>query len=130
MITRIHYFGCGNEAGHYLHPRLPREIGRLFENLDGKLCPPRSDGLYNIAVNRLGGLDVLALAWWDQSVDKREGSNSIVFYPGCLTPRDVALKEFVRVFPWAFKRIPKPLVWHSVSNNPPSPSPGCQQMEP
>lgn len=111
IINQIHYFGCGATSGHYLFPRSQYDVERKLNRFDASLCPPRADGLYRIAVNRLGGLDVLALAWWDQSVDKRENSNSIVFYPGADSPKEEALKEFVRVFPWAFKRIPQPLTW-------------------
>ena len=116
MIDRMYYFGCGDgQTGHRLSPSMDFATAKLFQRLDGTLCPPRKAGLYKVAVNRLGGLDVLALAWWDQSVDTREGSNSIVFYPGAESDKNVALRSFMDVYPWAFTRIPVPLTWYTSS---------------
>lgn len=115
-----YYFGCGpdNRPGHYLFRengtsvyRPPGLSDRLERSFDGSLAPHREGGspLYVASVSRLGGHGLSALAWWDQSADKRSGSNSVIFAPGLDMSPVTMLSEAERRFPWVFKRLPKPV---------------------
>lgn len=86
MARSWFYFGCDGQSGHHLHDeRLSRIHGeRGFERFDGGLCPPAAEGLYIAALTRLGGLGYSALAFWDQTIDSRPGSNSIFFAPSLI----------------------------------------------
>lgn len=92
------YFGCGNQAGHYLFnehghkaehysgPQEQRAIRQALSHMDGVLPPLSRDKFqarsYVASFSLLGGLGYCALSWWDGSVDSRPGSNSTVFAPG------------------------------------------------
>lgn len=104
------YFGCVRESGHYLFTeRLQREHSGPFYGLarfDGSLCPPVSAGLYVAALTRLGGPDYSALAFWDQTVDRRSNSNSIIFAPGLVIHPLAIWKSAEKLFPAVISRLP------------------------
>lgn len=106
------YFGCGRGSGHYTFSEtgrsVPWELDRLLCRFDGKL-PPQPElekDLYRPVFSRLGGLRRSSIAWWDRSVDKRPGSNSVVFAPGLTIEAADMLAEAKRRFPWVFARCP------------------------
>lgn len=103
------YFGCRHEAGHYVF----RENGRTdywledgIGRFDGKLAPQPEAELYVAALSRLGGWGLSALSWWDRSVDRRPGSNSILFAPSLTIEPIEILVEGTKRFPWVFDRLP------------------------
>ena len=114
MIDQWIYFGCHREPGHYLFAEGMRSygLGRHLDKLthfDGKL--PRQDNTepYIATVSRLEGWGCSALAFWDYSVDKRGGCNSVVFAPSMtITPADLLAEAQAR-FPEVFKRLPQPV---------------------
>ena len=78
------YFGCIKEAGHYLHNTKGKRSLDFsvvpWPKIDGVLCPE-----YTIkeGASKLHHKDGwTALAFWDYSVDKRPGSNSVFFAEG------------------------------------------------
>jgi hypothetical protein len=110
------YFGCGKSGttGHYLLDRYGHSIRmdhplyRRIDKFDGAFAP-LSRVPYIASMTRLGGLGVSALSWWDNSVDTRPGSNSIVYIPSLTTPPDRALEAAKQVMPWVFDRLPRAL---------------------
>lgn len=114
MIDRWIYFGCHREPGHYLFAEGMRSygLGRHLDKLthfDGKL--PRQDNTapYLATVSRLEGWGGSALAFWDYSVDKRGGCNSVVFAPSLtIAPADLLAEAQAR-FPEVFNRTPQPV---------------------
>lgn len=118
-MTAWIYFGCGQEAGHFLHDEkgrqtmVARELNRRLQMFDGMLAPRTADGgeatLYAASFSRLGGYGLSALSWWDRSVDSRPASNSIIFAPTLTISADEMLAEAQRRFPWVFLRTPQPV---------------------
>jgi hypothetical protein len=113
------YFGCGDQAGHYVWDRHRNRahgaIGRRLSQFDGTLCAERGDGLYLATITRFSGIGAngyTALAWWDHSVDTRPGSNSILFCPSARTSGDACLRGLEVFFPWVQARLPQPLQFH------------------
>lgn len=108
-----YFFGCGNgRLGHYLwrpsgvRYEMIRHQGVLpWACIDGALCPgkrPPRSRLYAVVDNyvendeQVEGWAALhhldgwtALAWWDRSVDTRNGSNAALFAPGTLDVEQV-----------------------------------------
>lgn len=108
VIDQWYYFGCFGEPGHYLFQRGMRKLYRpeILLRFDGSLCVPAGE-LYLVAVSRLGGIRASALAFWDQTVDKRPGSNSVFFAPS-LTLSPVELREGAAAyFPEVWSRLPE-----------------------
>lgn len=109
-----YYFGCHQRPGHYLFTQgmrenwrhgWPRELSRF----DGMLPPQMDTAPYIATVSRLEGWGLTALAFWDYSVDKRGGCNSVVFAPSLtITPADLLAEAQVR-FPEVFGRLPQPV---------------------
>lgn len=103
------YFGCHNSRpGHYMFEQgmLPVHDSRLPRYFDGQLAPQDSREPYIAAVSRLEGWGMTALSFWDNSVDKRPGSNSIIFAPSLTISPDDLLSEAQRRFPQVFARLP------------------------
>lgn len=119
-VAPWYYFGCGNQAGHYLFREngqsvhMPQGVERELGHMDGVLPPHSSDKfrapLYVASFSMLGGLGYCALSWWDCSVDKRPGSNSTVFAPGLDWDPETLLCAAQAKLPWVFSRLPFPLV--------------------
>lgn len=114
---RWYYFGCGDQTGHYLFGENRWKVNtqgkdapprRMESHFDGTL-PPQGGKLYVASFSVLGGWGMCALSWWDCSVDKRVGSNSIVFAPGLNWTPEGMLAEAENRFPWVFSRLPQPL---------------------
>ena len=107
------YFGCNRQPGHYLfcegmRPRYDRKYDRMT-HFDGKLPPQDSTEPYIATVSRLEGWGMSALAFWDYSVDKRGGCNSVVFAPSLTIAPDDLLAEAKARFPEVFGRLPQPV---------------------
>jgi hypothetical protein len=113
MVKQWLYFGCYRQSGHYvfdegMHREYRHETRRL-SNFDGAL-PAQDDATpYVATISRLGGFNMTALAFWDYSVDKRGGSNSIIFAPGLEIDPEQLLSEAQRRFPRVFARLPQPV---------------------
>jgi len=112
------YFGCGlMQPGHYLfYPSrgLAKigELGRVLSRFDGQLAPLRVGAgapRYQATFSSLGAFGLVALAWWDNSVDTRPGSNSIVFAPNIGESPEQVLIDAEKRFPWVFERLPQPV---------------------
>lgn len=94
FLQMMYFFGCHRVSGHYLvgpgfrylDDRDQRGWYSRMEGLDGSLAPqpgPQAEGV--AWAWRLTGYTprpYSALSWWDRSVDKRQGSNVIIFAPG------------------------------------------------
>jgi hypothetical protein len=103
------YFGCFQEVGHYLWEPgkvSPHKIyGSRRFNFDGMLCPD-DRAPYVAALSRLGGLGYSALAFWDYSVDRRAGSNSIFFAPSLTCSAETIIAGAQQYFPQVWQRLP------------------------
>ena len=86
---RVFYFGCRyGKTGHYLFEaghegvrwddgdRLSSLLGTRERRLDTGFCPRSQQRQGTAALHHHRGHSLLA--WWDRSVDKRTGSNSVV----------------------------------------------------
>lgn len=108
------YFGCYKEPGHYafsegMRPLVRRYGSKDVSRFDGVLPPQMDTAPYIATVSRLEGWDMTALAFWDYSVDKRGGCNSIVFAPSLtITPNELLAEAQTR-FPQVFGRLPEPV---------------------
>jgi hypothetical protein len=110
LVTGWLYFGCHQRPGHYLFSpgmrSAPRDLARKLERLDAKLAPQDTTEPYIAVVSRLGGYGCSALSFWDYSVDRRQGSNSIVFAPSLtISPEDL-LAGVEQHFPEVRARLP------------------------
>ena len=108
------YFGCHKQAGHYtfsdgMRSLSPRYGSSDLSRFDGMLPPQTDTTPYIATVSRLGGWGFTALAFWDYSVDKRGGCNSVVFAPSLTITDDELLAEAQKRFPQVFGRLPQPV---------------------
>lgn len=124
-MKQWYYFGCGDGPGHYLFGEGMRSLhgsreDRVVEKLDrgifdGLLAPRIAPiKLYQATYNVLEGLGFVAVAWHDQSEDKRSGSNSTIFAPidgpdGIWPTYEHVLELGALKFPRVFSRLPQPL---------------------
>lgn len=98
------YFGCVGRPGHYVFtPDLRHSDDtntRWLSYLDGKLPPDDSTQTQGIArLHHFVGCTLIA--FWDRSVDKRGGCNSVFALPGKLTfeqARDAAQRAFPNIW--------------------------------
>lgn len=109
------YFGCHREAGHYVFSEGMRNLAQRYgsrdlSRFDGMLPPQTDTTPYVATVSRLEGWGFTALAFWDYSVDKRGGCNSVIFAPSLTITADELLAEAQRRFPQVFGRLPQPVV--------------------
>ena len=115
-MNRWIYFGAHSDgAGHGTYSEGMRRLTVRYGSRDltrfDTMLPIQIDTEpYVATISRLGGWGFTALAFWDNSVDKRPGSNSIIFCPDLTISHDEMLSESQRRFPEVFKRLPKPLV--------------------
>lgn len=98
---KVYFFGVWrkNDAGHYLyHPNGQTHISAKTIQpwgyaIDGKLCPEWDNKRTQSAAQGQGALHHLggwtALAWWDQTGDRRDGSNSVLLAEGVWTTEDM-----------------------------------------
>lgn len=108
------YFGCHKQSGHYVFGEGMRSIGQRYgsrdlSRFDGMLPLQIDTAPYIATVSRLEGWGLTALAFWDYSIDKRGGCNSIVFAPSLTISPDDLLAESERRFPEVFTRLPQPV---------------------
>jgi len=113
MAAEWIYFGCHREAGHYtfregMHRFWSRD-SRDLSRFDGMLPPQDDTTGYVATVSRLEGWGLTALAFWDYSVDKRGGCNSVVFAPSLTITPEALLDEAQARFPQVFGRLPQPV---------------------
>jgi hypothetical protein len=106
------YFGCHRVPGHYLFQQGMRSFNRFgwpreLSRFDGMLPPQTDTAGYVATVSRLEGWGLTALAFWDYSVDKRSGCNSIVFAPSLTIAPAELLAEAQTRFPEVFGRLPQ-----------------------
>jgi hypothetical protein len=105
------YFGCYRGAGHYLFRQgmhsFYNKCGRELSRFDGMLPPQNATEPYIATVSRLEGWGLTALAFWDYSVDKRGGCNSVVFAPSLTITAEELLAEAQTRFPQVFDRLPQ-----------------------
>lgn len=107
MASPVYYFGCWNQAGHYLHDPSGRVLsqekvgpfdvyGKTGLPLDGKFTPgphPQygTGGLLQdesfVALTYARGWTVMAM--WDRSVDTRGGCNANFIAEGRLTEAEM-----------------------------------------
>jgi hypothetical protein len=114
MMDEWFYFGCHKEPGHYIFKQGMKRahFDKKIEKLnffDGKLPPQDCADGYVATISRLGGWGLTALAFWDYSVDKRGGCNSVIFAPSLTIDPDAMLTEAHARFPEVFARLPKPV---------------------
>lgn len=108
------YFGCHDAPGHHLFTQGMRRFTRYgwpgnLSRFDGMLPPQTDTAPYIATVSRLEGWGMTALAFWDYSVDKRGGCNSVVFAPSLTITPDELLSEAQARFPQVFGRLPQPV---------------------
>lgn len=105
------YFGCYQRSGHYVFvPGMGGAYGSKYEklsNFDGSLPPRDSTAGYIATVSRLGGWGLTALAFWDYTVDKRGGCNSVFFAPSLTISVDDLLIGAKLQFPKVWARLPE-----------------------
>jgi len=129
MASPVYYFGCWNQAGHYLHEpggnTVFREAVGPFTGgmpygdqlpLDGTFAPGpnRSSGVRNIedetavALTHIRGWTVLAM--WDRSVDTRGACNAAFIAEGSNTMAEMwALAR--QHFPQVVQRLKAAAQW-------------------
>jgi hypothetical protein len=105
------YFGCYREPGHYVFvPGMSSAYGSKYEklgNFDGKLPPRDSADGYIASISRLGGWGLTALAFWDYTVDKRGGCNSVFFAPSLTISAEDLIAGAKLRFPQVWARLPE-----------------------
>jgi len=114
MMDKWIYFGCHRQSGHYtfsegMRPLIKRYGSKDLSRFDGMLPPQTDTTPYIATVSRLGGWGLTALAFWDYSVNKRGGCNSIIFAPSLTISPDELLAEAQERFPEVFGRLPQPV---------------------
>ena len=108
------YFGCDQQPGHRVfgegmnvYSHLHNSYLRQLMCFDRKLPPQDDRTPYIATVSRLEDWGLTALAFWDYSVDKRGGSNSVVFAPSLEIGPEELLVEAQARFPEVFERLPQ-----------------------
>lgn len=103
---RIFYFGCLDRPGHFLYDHNGKNIGFSNKNLpwdqlDGTLCPEdtRKEGI--VKFHHANGWT--AAAFWDYSIDHRQGSNSVLIVEDLIDISEV-IGEFKETFPKIYNR--------------------------
>lgn len=100
-----YFFGCWNSAGHHCHKAGGRQIYcEEIHRFDGVLCPVDTTEQFVACLSRIGNLGLTALAFWDRTVDKRPGSNSIIFAPSLTCDGRTLLLGAAKYFPVPYAR--------------------------
>jgi hypothetical protein len=84
--------------------------GSIYEKLgqfDGTLPPRDSTVGYVATLSRLGGWGLSALAFWDYTVDKRGGCNSVFFAPSLTISAEDLIVGAKAQFPQVWARMPE-----------------------
>lgn len=103
---RVYYFGCWEQVGHYLRDHTGKNISYSnndlpWDQIDGVLCPDdtRKEGIVKIHHEK----GWTAAAFWDNSIDRRPASNSVLLVEDLIDITEV-ICEFERTFPQIYKR--------------------------
>ena len=105
-----YYFGCRYQPGHRLFDKQGKTLYLdSFLRLDGELCP-KDTKPYQALLSRIPKLGYSALAWWDNTVDHRPGSNSIIFAPSLTCSVESIQTAMTKWFPWVEARLPQSLI--------------------
>lgn len=109
-----HYFGCHIRAGHFLWaPGMASHIYYPPMFLDGELAPVSKEWYeqqFIVKFWRLHGVPPMpwsAFSFWDRTVDKRPGSNSIFYVPGHTVSQEDMVAVTRRLFPEVWARLPE-----------------------
>ncbi len=120
-----YYFGCWDNTGHHMHdihgktvyhqrelpPSFPWDINFCDSGL---LTNGKKPDIYNGKVYWVsGGRETFwyAFVWWDNSVDRRPGSNSGIYVPfQSLGKQDDMLLVAKKSFPHVIQRQRQPLI--------------------
>ncbi len=124
-MKKLLYFGCIKDAGHYLwetqnsriysfNIKIPGLNKRVLEHLDSVFTPPDWKPGYLISIVP----PVMIVSWWDNSVDKRPGSNSAFIGYGYKSAEQI-LDDAVKLFPSVMSRQerPKPFILTPTQTN-------------
>ena len=113
-MKKLYYFGCIGKPGHHFYLNdtcrirpevvdIPR-LNQAVLNSIGSFPPKdRSDGYYNECTVP----PVKIVAWWDNSVDKRPGSRSVLIGYGYASAEEMINDAYDR-FPSVMKRQLRP----------------------
>jgi len=114
-LTKPYYFGCHKEVGHALYDvdmnrngiDLSREVVHYLHKFDSLFCPQHTEENGIAEIHHLFG-KFTVLAFWDNSIDSRPGSNSQFFLPNILS-FDTALFQAMQSFNEVFMRFTFPV---------------------
>ncbi len=106
-IPQVAFFGCWDQPGHYIYDangRTLRSFGPfILESLDGVLLRhgSRIPGQVDLTCFK----DYTVIAFVDQAVDRRPGSNGAFIVEGYALRRQQCWREAERVFPQIVQRL-------------------------
>ncbi|RJF99001.1 hypothetical protein [Noviherbaspirillum saxi] len=78
-----------------------------LQYFDGKLPSQNDTTGYVASISRLGGWGMSALAFWDYSVDKRGGCNSVFYAPSLTITPEELMAGAKQHFPEVWARLPE-----------------------
>ena len=104
-MIQVAYFGCWNEPGHYLHDHNGRNL-RSFgpfipESLDNTFNRDKRERFTTITYFK----DYTILAFTDNTIDKRPGSNSCFIIEGSNLSKKQCWEAAELVFPQIVNRL-------------------------
>jgi hypothetical protein len=105
----VAFFGCWEQAGHFLHdasgrnlqsfgPFIPESLDTVFIRDEGR---PREAGFTTITCFK----DYTVMAFWDNTVDRRPGSNGAFIIEAPALNRRECWEAAEKVFPQIVKRL-------------------------
>lgn len=106
-MTRMFYFGCVGDVGHYLWDENLRQL-RWSDSLPWRIqevdgvMPPQETYQQGLARMLYKGCWT-AMAFWDRTVDTRPGGNSVFLADGTFT-FDEMVQLAIRTFPSIMRR--------------------------
>jgi hypothetical protein len=108
MSTKLLYFGCIDQSGHYLWGDPQRRSFDFSDTpwdtqVDGGLCMQGGQPQGQAVLHQKDGWT--AIAFWDRSVDSRPGSNSAFLADKLLSFDEIVALSKER-FPAVWKRFP------------------------
>lgn len=110
-MDNVYFFGCNEQSGHHLYPRVDfnTQLYHVSRAIDGcpMLLPPESIGAG--ALTYLPAIDMTDLAWWGSPWDSRPGVNNHVLVRG-QHDADAVWKAFEVAFPRLAQKLQRPSV--------------------
>jgi hypothetical protein len=106
-MRKVAFFGCWNQAGHYLHDESGNNLQSfgpfIVESLDGVLLKHgyRIPGQVDVVCFK----DYTVIAFEDYTVDRRPGSNAAFIVEGHALTRQECWKAAEAMFPQVVKRL-------------------------